>query len=83
LIALQTLSLANTDITNLDPLKGLTSLHWLSLEETKVSNLEPLKGLVALEELDLAGTQAKKEDIDALQEALPNLKIVLEAQGLW
>ncbi len=45
-------------ITDLEPLKGLTALQRLDLTGTQAANLEPLKGLTALQVLDLTGAQA-------------------------
>ena len=51
------LSLKGTEVSDLEPLKGLGSLRSLDLIGTQVSNLEPLKGLGSLQWLDLNGTQ--------------------------
>ncbi len=50
------LDLSGTDLSSVEPLKGLTALKSLQLSETNVSNVEPLKALTALEELYLTGT---------------------------
>lgn len=51
------LDLANTQVTNLAPLEGLSKLEWLTLEDTQVSDLAPLTGLSKLERLNLVDTQ--------------------------
>jgi hypothetical protein len=54
---LQTLSLRETQVSSLEPLRGLTALQTLDLSGTKVADLEPLKGLTALQALDLSRTR--------------------------
>lgn len=56
LTALQSLSLAQTAVTDLAPLAALTALQSLSLAETAVTDLAPLTGLTALHTLDLTET---------------------------
>jgi len=51
------LNLRDSEISDIEPLKGLSSLKMLDLSGTKVSNLELLKGLSGLEVLYLSGTQ--------------------------
>ena len=48
------LDLHNTQVANLEPLKGLTALQQLNLADTPVANLDPLKELTALQQLDLS-----------------------------
>ena len=57
LIALQSLILWNTNVSDLTPLAGLTSLEHLDLMDTQASDLSPLVTLTALHQLDLMGTQ--------------------------
>jgi hypothetical protein len=57
LTALQSLDLSNTQIADLEPLKGLTALQSLNLSFTKVADLTPLEGLTALLELNLEDTE--------------------------
>jgi Leucine-rich repeat (LRR) protein len=66
LTALQTLNLDVTQVTDLGPLKGLTTIRTLNLSSTKVRTMTvysppaadfgPLKGLTALQTLDLLFT---------------------------
>jgi hypothetical protein len=51
------LDLSGSEISDLEPMKGLRSLQSLHLRRTQVSNLEPIKGLSSLERLDLGGTE--------------------------
>ena len=58
------LSLDNNDISDLDPLSGLTALAVLELQENNISDLNPLAGLTALTELQLQGNNIS--DLDPL-----------------
>ena len=62
---LQSLNLSGTNVTDIEPLKGLTALQRLDLSRTKVTDLGPLKGLSALQSLDLSGTNLT--DIEPLK----------------
>ena len=62
------LDLRGSDITELEPIKGLSSLQTLYLGGTDVSDLRPLRGLANLRSLYLSGTQVSKlEPIEALK----------------
>jgi Leucine-rich repeat (LRR) protein len=50
------LDLSGSEISDLEPLRGLSSLQQLWLEGTGVSDLEPLRGLSSLQGLWLGGT---------------------------
>jgi len=50
------LDLSNTDVADLQPLKGLTSLKRLDLSNTQVADLQPLKGLTSVQWLYLRNT---------------------------
>ncbi len=67
------LDLLGSDITNAEPLAGLTSLKLLDLSVTEITDASPLAGLVKLEELDLSGTNIT--DIEPLVH-LTNLEIL-------
>ncbi|MCH8031447.1 MAG: leucine-rich repeat domain-containing protein [Bacteroidetes bacterium] len=54
---MQQLDLEGTQVSNLEPIKGLTSLLRLNLQGTQVSDLEPIKGLTNLTKLILKSTQ--------------------------
>jgi hypothetical protein len=75
LIALRNLDLQGTSIRNIEPLRGLSALEYLHLNRTQVTNIEPLRELSALKSLYLNGTQVTNENIERLQEALPNCQI--------
>ena len=51
------LDLSDTEISDLELIKRLSSLQELYLNGTQVSSLEPIKGLSGLQRLDLRGTQ--------------------------
>jgi hypothetical protein len=70
---LQTLDLRETQVSSLEPLKGLIALQTLNLSRTKVADLEPLKGLTTLHFLDLPGTLV--EDLEPLK-GLTGLKFL-------
>jgi len=76
LAALQYLSIGSLkDEIDLEPLRGLPGLRRLSIVYSKVRSLQPLKGLSSLQALNLNSTGVAKEEIDDLQQALPNLEI--------
>ena len=53
---IRSIDLSKTDVTNLEPLKGLTALTTLDLSGTPVVDLEPLEGLTGLTTLSLLHT---------------------------
>ncbi|HEX2091495.1 MAG TPA: leucine-rich repeat domain-containing protein [Longimicrobiaceae bacterium] len=69
------LDLPGTAISDLSPLRGLTSLKSLDIAETQVSDLSPLRELTALSSFDISGTQVS--DLSPLREltALSSLTI--------
>jgi Leucine Rich repeats (2 copies) len=67
--------LSETQVANIEPLKGLTALQDLNLWGTQAANIEPLKGLTALQKLNLSRTQvANIEPLKGLT-ALQNLNL--------
>ena len=77
---LKNLSLAFTEITDtgLAHLKGLSALQTLSLGNTHGitdAGLEQLKRLTNLRDLNVDGTKVTAEGVEALQKALPKVKI--------
>jgi len=74
---LQELYLNNTQVTDLAPLQKLTNLQELYLDNTQVTDLAPLLNLRSLAHLDISNTPAArdKDQINALQKALPKLKL--------
>ncbi len=68
------LDLTGPDISDLEPIKGLTALEWLRLEGTQVSDLEPIKGLTSLQQLDVSGTQVS--DLEPIK-GLTSLKVLI------
>ena len=63
------------DISDLEPIKGLTSLVRLHLRGTQVSDLDPIKGLTSLKWLYLNDAQVSDEQVATLKRALPKLII--------
>jgi hypothetical protein len=68
---IEKLNLRGSEISDLEPIRGLMSLLFLNLKSTQVSDLEPIKGLTSLQELDLRHTQVS--DLEPIKE-LTNLK---------
>lgn len=55
-MALETLDLSGTGVSDLSSLTGLTALETLNLSNTRISDLTALKSLTALETLDISNT---------------------------
>jgi Leucine-rich repeat (LRR) protein len=72
---LELLDLDNSEVRDLSPLAGLTSLDCLSLNNTSVSDLAPLAKVPNLRKIWVRNTGVTKDQVDALQKALPNCKI--------
>ena len=72
---LESLLVARTQIEDLAPVANLTSLHTLNVGNTRVSDLTPLTRLNRLKRVSVRRTNVTKEQIDALQKALPTCKI--------
>lgn len=54
---IDTLDLSGSETSDLEPIKGLTSLQSLGLDRTQVSNLEPIRQIISLQRLYLSRTQ--------------------------
>ncbi len=65
-----------TQVSDVTPLSGLTSLRALDLHSTQVSDITPLSGLTSLQALDLHGTQVSEEAVEQLKRALPECTMV-------
>ena len=65
----------DTQVSDLTPLANLKNLNVLYLSRTPVHDLTPLANLKSLQWLDLDNTQASKEQITTLQQALPNCTV--------
>jgi Leucine-rich repeat (LRR) protein len=72
---LKSLYARGTQVHDLTPLAGLINLQWLYLDKSQVSDLTPLAGLKKLTNVTVCGTRVTKEQIEALQTALPNCTI--------
>jgi len=59
------LNIYGSEISDLEPIKALSSLNGLYLSGTQVSNLEPIKGLSSLQGLDLSNT--KVSDLEPIK----------------
>lgn len=79
LVNLTELQIALNQISNLNPLSGLTNLTMLELEENDLNDstdLSALYNLTKLEHLFIKnGNDLTQEQIDAIQEHLPNVYI--------
>jgi hypothetical protein len=73
---LKSLKLHSTQVRNLTPLASLRNLRELNLAKTPVSDIFPLAGLANLQSLNISNTQVGEADVQVLQRALPNCKIV-------
>jgi Leucine-rich repeat (LRR) protein len=69
------LLIQNTPVKEVTPLTTLNNLKELNLNSTQVKDVMCLAGSKNLESLHLYGTPVSEEQIDALQEALPNCEI--------
>ena len=77
LTRLQYLRLYSVKVENLDALSSLTNLNNLDLSYMQIKDIEPLKKLVNLKELRLKNCEnISDQQIEDLQKALPDLKIV-------
>jgi len=65
LTSLQNLNCSDTQVSDLELLRGLTSLQNLNCWNTKVSDLEPLRGLTSLQNLNCSFTQVS--DLELLR----------------
>ena len=73
---LRKLDIIFANVSSLEPIAKLTNLQELTLGGKSIQEIEPLKALNNLKVLVLFGCyNLKKEQIDSLQQALPNLKI--------
>ena len=70
------LRLYNNQLTDISPLKELKNLTTLWLNNNQITDISTLKELKQLEYLYLQNNQLSKNQITALKEALPNLKIL-------
>ena len=68
--------LDNTQIADLSPLAELKNLEVLDLSGTRVTDVSPLAELKSLILLALPGTKVTDQQVNALQQALPNCIIV-------
>ena len=86
LTGLQTLSLADTEITDagLEHLQGLSNLEVLYLTYTQVTDVgvELLKALKNLQTLALARTKVTNEGVKEMKQALPNAHIHLRSSWI-
>lgn len=72
---LEYLELFMNQITDITPLSGLTELKDLNLSHNQLTDLTPLYGLYKLERIWLLKNGLSKEQVAALQEALPHATI--------
>jgi hypothetical protein len=74
---LKELGLGYTGISDIEPLRKLKNLETLSLDYNPINDLKPLKNLTQLKSLNIRHCdKITKEQVDDLQKALPNLKIL-------
>jgi len=70
--SLSSLELCDNEISDISALSGLVNLTMLKLDNNNISDLTPLYTLKQLQVLFIHGNSVELEDIEALQEALPN-----------
>ena len=70
------LDLSWTQVADVTPLAELENLEVLGLERTQVTDVSPLAGLKNLELLDLSGTNVTDQQVNDLQQALPDCEII-------
>jgi internalin A len=74
-------------VSDLEPLRGLTSLHTVDCSGTQVSDLEPLRGLTSLHTVDCSGTQVSDLEplrgLSSLQTIACGSTVVGELVNLW
>ena len=81
LTGLKELVIYENQVTDLKPLARLTKLEVLDLHSNRIANLTPLAGLTKLEELVLKDNpNLTMAEIDKLQTALPNCRILHNAK---
>jgi Leucine-rich repeat (LRR) protein len=73
---LESLELGDTPVSDLSPLRELRNLKSLSIYGTRVTDLVPLEGLTSLGELRVEKSAFSQPQLNKLQQALPNCKIV-------
>lgn len=76
MVDLSEIYLDNNNVADVEPLMTLTSLGWIRLDGNPVTNLEPLKNLIELKKLYIVGVNIPEEEVQALQDRLPDTVIV-------
>jgi rRNA maturation protein Nop10 len=76
LTSLARLYFDDTPVSNLSPLSNLTALQIINSWNTKVSDLSPLSKLTALHDLDVPKKTVPEAQVQELQRALPNCRIL-------
>lgn len=72
---LMSLDISFTYVDNVEPLLNCGNLRKLNISGTLIKNVVPLKNLPQLDSLSMWNLWLDREQIDALKETLPNLKI--------
>jgi Leucine-rich repeat (LRR) protein len=73
--SLETLILGANQIIDVTALSELQNLRRLYLWDNQIKDITPLLGMKSLKVLDLEGNPVSKQDIQRLEQALPNCKI--------
>lgn len=71
------LDITYAQVSDLTPLAGMTNMWNLNISGNQVTDLNPLHGLTKLENVSLRGNPVadNQEQIDALQNAIPNIRV--------
>lgn len=76
LTGLTSLTLTSNNIEDVSALRQLTSLRTLYLSGNRITDFSPLHSLTSLTTLDISGMEITEEQLEALQEALPNCAVI-------
>ncbi len=75
LVSLRSIDLSNNMVYDISPLWNLTRLEYLNLAGNCIESVSALMGMALLRYLDLTGNPLSQEQIDELQNALPDCRI--------
>ena len=67
--------LENNNVSDIEPLMSLTSLGWIKLGYNPVSNFNPITHLTQLKKLYIEGIDIPAEELQSLQDKLPDTTI--------
>ena len=77
---LKRLLVMQNNISDISSLRELTELEEAQLWNNPIEDISPLLGLKKLKIIDITRTKVSKQDVEKLQKALPNCKIIHDAK---